>query len=102
MGTRDAVQMVQHSCHGFCLTLTPRILGERMKMNQRIYRIARDASGPVHLSDLADMLGYDSSRGVAKRVSSAYWWYYNNGDKAAAAEIARTFVDRNGNYAWWL
>ena len=71
-------------------------------MNQKIYSIARNASGPIRLSRLADMLGYDSSRGVAKRVAAAYWWYYNDGNETAAAEIARTFVDRNGNYAWWL
>lgn len=71
-------------------------------MNQEIYRIARNASGPIRLSRLAEMLGYDSPRGVAKRVAAAYWWYYNDGNETAAAEIARTFVDRNGNYAWWL
>ena len=42
---------------------------------EEIYEIANGASGPISLAELADMLGYGSSRGVAKRVSSAYWWY---------------------------
>lgn len=69
---------------------------------EEIYEIAKNASGPIKLSDLADMLGYGNSHGVAKRVSSAYWYYDNEGDEAACEMIARSFVDRNGNYAWWL
>lgn len=73
---------------------------------EEIYEIADNASGPIKLSDLVDMLeGYTKPRGVAKRVSSAYWWFHdpNCGDDLAACEmIARTFVDRNGNYAWWM
>ena len=69
---------------------------------EEIYNIAEKASGPISLAKLADMLGYGSSRAVAKRVSSAYWYYDEIGDEVACDEIARTFVDRNGNYAWWL
>ncbi len=69
---------------------------------EEIYQIAKDASGPISLSDLADMLGYGNSHGVAKRVSSAYWYYDEQGDSGACELIARTFVDRNGNYAWWV
>lgn len=72
---------------------------------EEIYEIAANASGPISLAELADMLDYGNSHGVAKRVSSAYWWYHdpNGGDDRVACEtIARSFVDRNGNYAWWL
>ena len=69
---------------------------------EEIYEIADNASGPISLAELADMLGYGSSRAVAKRVSSAYWYYHAEGDDAICEKIARTFVDRNGNYAWWL
>lgn len=69
---------------------------------EEIYEIAENASGPISLAELADMLGYGSARAVAKRVSSAYWYYKDDSDEAACEMIARTFVDRNGNYAWWL
>lgn len=72
---------------------------------EEIYNIADNASGPISLAELANMLGYGSSRAVAKRVSSAYWWYddTDGGNDGEACEmIARTFIDRNGNYAWWL
>ena len=69
---------------------------------EEIYNIAENASGPISLAELADMLGYGSPRGVAKRVSSAYWYYKGIGDEVACNEIAHSFVDRNGHYAWWL
>jgi hypothetical protein len=67
---------------------------------EEIYNIANNASGPISLAELADMLGYGSSRAVAKRVSSAYWYYDAEGDVAACEMIARTFVGCNDNYAW--
>ena len=69
---------------------------------EEIYQIAKDASGPIPLSDLKEMIGYGSSRGAATRVSSAYWYYDGEGDAGACEMIARTFVDRNGHYAWWM
>ena len=73
---------------------------------EEIYAIAKNASGPIKLSELVGMLpGYTKPRGVATRVSSAYWWYHDpneGGDRVACEMIARSFVDRNGNYAWWL
>lgn len=69
---------------------------------EEIYNIAENASGPISLAELADMLGYGSPRGVAPRVASAYWYYKGIDDEAACEMIARTFVDRNGNYAWYL
>ena len=69
---------------------------------EEIYAIAKNASGPIKLSELAARLGYSTPRSVAPRVSSAYWYYDNEGDGAACEMIARSFVDRNGNYAWWL
>ena len=56
-----------------------------MASNWDIYRLAQNASGPIKLSEAADELGYDSSRG--------------NGYHQEAAEIARTFVDRNYRFA---
>lgn len=69
---------------------------------EEIFEIAKNASGPIKLSALAAMLGYPTSRSVATRVSSAYWYYHAEGDGVACEMIARSFVDRNDNYAWWL
>jgi hypothetical protein len=71
-----------------------------MASNWDIYRLAQNASGPIKLSEAADELGYDSSRGVAKRISAAWDYFYSNGYHQEAAEIARTFVDRNYRFAW--
>ena len=69
---------------------------------EEIYEIAANASGPISLAELADMLGYSSPRGVAKRVSSAYWYYRGEDDMVACETIARTFVNQNGDYAWYV
>lgn len=69
---------------------------------EEIYEIAKNASGPIKLSELAAMLGYPTSRSVAPRVSSTYWYYHAEGDEVACEMIARSFVDRNDHYAWWL
>lgn len=67
---------------------------------EEIYQIAKDASGPIPLSDLANMLGYGSSRAVAKRVSSAYWYYDEQGDRGACEMISHTFVDKYIQWPW--
>lgn len=72
---------------------------------EEIYEIAANASGPISLAELAEMLGYGSSRAVAKRVSSAYWWYDDaegGNDVKACETIARTFVNQDGDYAWYV
>lgn len=70
---------------------------------EEIYEIAKNASGPIKLSELVSMLvGYTNPRGVATRVSSAYWYYRAEGDEVACETILRTFVNRYGQYAWWL
>jgi hypothetical protein len=71
-----------------------------MASNWDIYRLAQNVSGPIKLSEAADELGYDSSRGVAKRISAAWDYFDSNGYHQEAAEIARTFVDRNYRFAW--
>jgi mannose-6-phosphate isomerase class I len=67
---------------------------------EEIYEIAVNASGPISLAELAEMLGYGSSRAVAKRVSSAYSYYRGEDDMVACETIARTFVNQIGDYAW--
>lgn len=108
LGVRmNKAECSQWTC-AVCKTKRPKgqkghIMSKQSKAEE-IYEIAKDASGPIRLSELADMLGYPTSRSVAPRVSSAYWWYDDpdGGNDAAACElIAHVFVDRNGNYAWW-
>lgn len=74
----------------------------RQSNAEEIYEIAANASGPIKLSELAKMLGYPTSRSVAPRVSSAYWYYRGEGDMVACETIARTFVNQNGDYAWYV
>lgn len=71
-----------------------------MASNWDVYRLAQNASGPITLSEAADELGYNSSRGVAKRISAAWDYFDSNGYRQEAAEIARTFVNRNYRFAW--
>ena len=42
----------------------------------------------------------DGGRGIYKVISSAYTYYYNMGDFQKAYEIARSFVKKNGEYAY--
>ena len=65
-----------------------------------VWQLAHDSSGPMRLSEAADELGYGNSHAVAKRISAAWGWFHSQGFDAEAAEIARTFVDRNGNFPW--
>ena len=71
-----------------------------MASNWDVYRLAQNASGPIRLSEAADELGYDSSRGVAKRISAAWNYFVSKGCRQEAAEIARTFVGCNDRFAW--
>ena len=65
-----------------------------------VWRLAHDSSGPMTLREAADELGYGSSRAVAKCISAAWHWFDYRGQSAKAAEIARTFVDQNGEFPW--
>ena len=69
---------------------------------EKIHEIAKTASGPIKLSELAAWLGYSTPRSVAPRVSSAHLNHDDEGNAAACEIIAGSFVDRNGNYVWWL
>jgi hypothetical protein len=42
----------------------------------------------------------DNSRGIFKVISSAWKYYYDKGDFQAAYEIARSFVNKYGEYAY--
>lgn len=42
----------------------------------------------------------DGGRGVYKVIKSAWEYYYNRGDFQTAYEIARSFVKKNGEYAY--
>ena len=66
----------------------------------RIIEMAKNANGPVKLSDAAKQLGYASSRGVARAISSVYRHLEERGDLKTCVEIARTFVNKWGNYSW--
>ena len=65
-----------------------------------VWRLAHDSSGSMTLHEAACELGYESSRGVAKRISAAWGWFDYRGHDAKATEIARTFVDRNYKFPW--
>ena len=65
-----------------------------------VWRLAHDSSGPMTLREAANELGYGSSRAVAKRISAAWHWFDYHGLGAEAAEIARTFIDSNGDFPW--
>lgn len=65
-----------------------------------IIAMVKGANGPIKLKDAAEKLGYASSRGVAKAISSTYRHLEKNGDLKNCVEIARTFVNKWGNYSW--
>ena len=71
-----------------------------MASNWDVYRLVQNASGSITLSEAADELGYNSSRGVAKRISAAWNYFVSKGCRQEAAEIARTFVGCNDRFAW--
>ena len=43
---------------------------------------------------------YNGGRGIYKTISSAYNYYKDNGDEQTAYNIAMSFVDKNGDYAY--
>lgn len=45
--------------------------------------------------------GDNGGRGVHKLISSAWKYYQDNGDFQTAYDIARAFVNQNGEYAYW-
>ena len=65
-----------------------------------VWRLAHDSSGSMTLHEAACELGYESSRGIAKRISAAWKWLNYNGESIKATEIARTFVNRNNKFPW--
>ena len=65
-----------------------------------VWYLAHNASGPITLSDAAYELGCGSPRAAASRISAAWGWFDYRGKSAKAAEIARTFVDRNYRFPW--
>ena len=60
----------------------------------------------ISISELNNMLtakglGYRSSRGLAKAISTAYLYWLSFDETSRISEIiANTFVDRNGEFAW--
>lgn len=42
----------------------------------------------------------EGGRGIYTLISNAYWYYHNKGDYQTAYEIARSFVKKNGEYAY--
>lgn len=67
---------------------------------EKVLKLAERSNHPIQLSEAAEALGYDSPRGVAKRISGAWTHFENNGDQRSAAIIARSFVDQNSRFPW--
>ncbi len=65
-----------------------------------VWRLAHNADKPMKLHDAALALGYATSRGVASLINAAWKWLVSSKHDAKAAEIARTFVDKDGNFPW--
>lgn len=68
---------------------------------QEVLDLAESYSHPLSLEEAAEELGYASPRGVAKRISAAWKYFEDTGDSRSAAIIARSFVDRNGDFPWY-
>lgn len=67
---------------------------------EEVLDLAERSDHPVQLSEAAEVLGYDSPRGVAKRISCAWTYFENNGEQRSAAIIVRSFVDQNFRFPW--
>lgn len=65
-----------------------------------IGRIANSSSRPIKLSELSEILGIDYNRGVHNRVRGAYNYFKSISDEHTAAQIRKSFIDENGNYAY--
>ena len=52
---------------------------------EEVLDLAERSDHPVQLSEAAEVLGYDSPRGVAKRISCAWTYFENNGEQRSAA-----------------
>ena len=72
----------------------------RAAQAEEIKSLVDNATGPISIAEAADILGYGSPRAVAARISAAWWYYDSIGDGETQTAIARTFVDRNGNFPW--
>lgn len=67
---------------------------------EEVLDLAERSDHPIQLSEAAEVLGYGSPRGVAKRISCAWMYFENNGEQRSAAIIARSFVDQNFRFPW--
>ncbi len=66
---------------------------------EEIAQIAYGVSQPMTFQELADMLGYETPHGVAKRISAAYnYYWYELKDEATANAISYAFVNKAGTY----
>ncbi len=65
-----------------------------------VFELANSTSGTITLAEAARKLGYGSSRGVAKLISSAYWFFQRSGESWKADRISETFVDRYYRFPW--
>lgn len=67
---------------------------------EEIGRIANNANGQkIKGSELVPVIGM-VARGVFNAIAAAYRYYYNKGDASTAENIAKTFVDEKGDYAY--
>lgn len=65
---------------------------------QEVYEVARNASGPISLSEAKLIFNCGNERGAASHIKAAYWFFYHNGDDVKCNIIGRSFVDKNGDY----
>ena len=69
---------------------------------KEVLDLAESFSRPLTLEEAAKELGYDRlrTRGVARKISCAWQYFEDNGDTRSAAIIARSFVNKNGEFPW--
>ncbi|UKI46611.1 MAG: hypothetical protein L6V92_03090 [Phocaeicola vulgatus] len=73
---------------------------EKEERYEVLGEIANNAEGEtIKGSDIASIVGL-SGRALFSAIAAAYRYFYKKGDGDTAENIARTFVDEDGNYAY--
>lgn len=67
---------------------------------EKLGEIANNANGnKIKGSEIASIIGL-TGRALFSAIAAAYRHFYDKGDGDTAENIARTFVDQNGEYAY--
>lgn len=65
-----------------------------------IGEIANNSNGEkIKGADIAKLIGR-CGRGIFRSIAAAYRFYYKKGDPSTAENIAKVFVNKNGNYPY--